>query len=99
MKQNKQLLKSIEQLIKSNGKSPTVGKTLSSKQLEALRKGRAVLAKSKVTKGSSLFNKLIDLSNLLTGVFSIIKLFKSGIIRGLALLALFYYKIKSDKVI
>ena len=99
---NKELLKSIEQLIKVNSKNiPNKSSKLSNKQLEALRKGRETLAKSKVNKASNSGNKIrniIDITNLTTGLFSIIKLFKSGIIRIVAFIALIYYKIRSYKI-
>ena len=102
MKQNKQLLKSIEQLIKTSNKTPINKSTrLSNKQLEALRKGRESLAKSKINKASNLgvrLRRILDFTNLITGLFSIVKLFKSGIIRIVAFIALIYYKIKSYKI-
>jgi hypothetical protein len=102
MKANKNLLKSIEELLKTSKQTGAVKrKTLSSKQLEALKKGRKVLAQSKLSKGSGYVNKLrnlVDLTYLVSGLISIIKLFKSGVMRSIGLLLYIYLKLKSIKL-
>ena len=97
MKQNKQILKSIEQLLKNTAKT-SPNKPLSGKQIEALAKGREVLAKSKNKPLSTKIRKVIDFTNLTTGLLSILKLFKTEIIKTVAFLALIYYRIRTYEI-